>query len=156
MQDRHGGQPVNRLPPQCGVDTFSARHSTNVTTFKRLNVVTLFYPHRAEIVVADLEALEGVAETAVLLDGVPFDVGCLAGLDDTEASRIRHVEIHRGGTALGDAIVVDTPGLNALDPFHERVAREFLDEALEAHRGVYPYAVPMIEAKIRERFGADT
>lgn len=55
--------------------------------------------------------------------------GFLHGLDDVEASRIRHVEIERTGARMGDAAVVDTPGLNALDAFHERVAREFIDEA---------------------------
>jgi len=53
----------------------------------------------------------------------------LHGLDGTEAQRIRHVEIERTGERMGDAAVVDTPGLNALDEFHERVAREFIDEA---------------------------
>ncbi len=53
----------------------------------------------------------------------------LHGLDDAEAERIRHVEIERSGERMGDAAVVDTPGLNALDEFHEQVAREFLDEA---------------------------
>ena len=53
----------------------------------------------------------------------------LHGLDATEASRIRYVEIERAGARFGDAAVVDTPGLNALDPFHEKVAREFIEEA---------------------------
>lgn len=53
----------------------------------------------------------------------------LQNLDDVEASRIHHMEIERTGAHLGDAAVVDTPGLNALDSFHERVAREFVDEA---------------------------
>jgi len=53
----------------------------------------------------------------------------LHGLDDTAAQRIRHVEIERTGSRMGDAAVVDTPGLNALDEYHERVAREFIDEA---------------------------
>ena len=53
----------------------------------------------------------------------------LQNLDDMEASRIRHMEIERTGLRLGDAAVVDTPGLNALDTFHERVTREFVDEA---------------------------
>lgn len=53
----------------------------------------------------------------------------LHGLDDTEAARIRHVEIDRADGHMGQASVVDTPGLNALDPYHEQVAREFLDEA---------------------------
>ncbi len=55
--------------------------------------------------------------------------GFLQQLDDLEASRIRHMEIERTGLRLGDAAVVDTPGLNALDTFHERVTREFVDEA---------------------------
>jgi len=53
----------------------------------------------------------------------------LHGLDDAEAQRIRHMEIERSGSRMGDAAVVDTPGLNALDEYHEQVAREFLDEA---------------------------
>ncbi|MCA9692031.1 MAG: dynamin family protein, partial [Myxococcales bacterium] len=53
----------------------------------------------------------------------------LHGLDDVEASRIRHTEIERTGKHMGDAAVVDTPGLNALDGFHERVARDFIDES---------------------------
>ena len=53
----------------------------------------------------------------------------LQHLDDLEASRIRHMEIERTGPRLGDAAVVDTPGLNALDAFHERVTREFVEEA---------------------------
>ncbi len=53
----------------------------------------------------------------------------LHSLDDVAASQIRHVEIERTGARMGDAAVVDTPGLNALDAFHERVAREFIDEA---------------------------
>jgi GTPase Era involved in 16S rRNA processing len=53
----------------------------------------------------------------------------LHGLDSTAAAAIRHVEIERTGGRTGDAAVVDTPGLNALDPFHEQVARGFIDEA---------------------------
>jgi len=53
----------------------------------------------------------------------------LHGLDTTAAAKIRHVEIERTGARLGDAAVVDTPGLNALDAFHEQVARGFIDEA---------------------------
>ena len=53
----------------------------------------------------------------------------LHGLDTSEAAKIRHVEIERTGARLGDAAVVDTPGLNALDAFHEQVARGFIDEA---------------------------
>lgn len=53
----------------------------------------------------------------------------LHGLDSTAAATIRHVEIERVGARMGDAAVVDTPGLNALDAFHEQVARGFIDEA---------------------------
>ena len=53
----------------------------------------------------------------------------LRNLDDKEANRIRHLEIDRVGERMGDAAVVDTPGLNALDGFHERVARDFIDES---------------------------
>jgi GTPase SAR1 family protein len=50
-------------------------------------------------------------------------------LDDHEANRIHHVEIEHERTRMGDAAVVDTPGLNALDEVHEQVARGFVDEA---------------------------
>src|SRR5690606_5264345 len=53
----------------------------------------------------------------------------LAGLDEVAAAEIRHVEIERGEAGRGNATLVDTPGLNALDPYHEQVAREFLAEA---------------------------
>ena len=53
----------------------------------------------------------------------------LRNLDDKEANRIRHLEIDRVGERMGDAAVVDTPGLNALDEYHEKVARAFIDEA---------------------------
>lgn len=53
----------------------------------------------------------------------------LRNLDDVEAGRVRHLEIDRVGERMGDAAVVDTPGLNALDAYHEKVAREFIDEA---------------------------
>jgi GTPase SAR1 family protein len=55
--------------------------------------------------------------------------GYLRNLDDKEADRIRHLEIDRVGERMGDAAVVDTPGLNALDDYHEKVAREFIEEA---------------------------
>ncbi len=58
-------------------------------------------------------------------DIAPF----LHGLDDVEASRVRYVEIERNASFVGDTTIVDTPGLNALDPYHEKVAREFLAEA---------------------------
>jgi GTPase SAR1 family protein len=53
----------------------------------------------------------------------------LRNLDDKEANRIRHLEIDRVGERMGDAAVVDTPGLNALDEYHERVARAFIEQA---------------------------
>jgi len=53
----------------------------------------------------------------------------LRELDDETASRIRHVDIERQGGTFGDAQVVDTPGLNALDAFHDQVAREFIEQA---------------------------
>ena len=53
----------------------------------------------------------------------------LRNLDGSEADRIRHLEIDRVGERMGDAAVVDTPGLNALDEYHEKVAREFIEEA---------------------------
>jgi GTP-binding protein EngB required for normal cell division len=68
---------------------------------------------------------DGRIATLAAADVYPF----LQGLDDAEAARIRHVEIERTGGRVGEASVVDTPGLNALDSFHEQVAREFLDEA---------------------------
>lgn len=68
---------------------------------------------------------DGRIATLAPEDVEPF----LHGLDDAEAARIRHVEIERAGGRVGAASVVDTPGLNALDAFHEQVAREFLDEA---------------------------
>jgi len=68
---------------------------------------------------------DGRIATLAAADVEPF----LHGLDAAEAARIRHVEIERTGGRVGEASVVDTPGLNALDAFHEQVAREFLDEA---------------------------
>lgn len=68
---------------------------------------------------------DGTIAVVSTSDVQPF----LHGLDDTEAQRIRHVEIERTGPRMGDAAVVDTPGLNALDDYHERVARDFLDQA---------------------------
>ncbi|MFO7567184.1 MAG: dynamin family protein [Enhygromyxa sp.] len=53
----------------------------------------------------------------------------LRNLDDKEADRIRHLEIDRVGERMGDAAVVDTPGLNALDEYHEQVARAFIEQA---------------------------
>lgn len=50
-------------------------------------------------------------------------------LDETSAAQIRFVEIERAGEVIKNAAIVDTPGLNALDAYHEEVAREFIDEA---------------------------
>lgn len=68
---------------------------------------------------------DGSIETLARDQVEPF----LHGLDDVAAGRIRYVEIERGGDRMGETAVVDTPGLNALDPYHEKVAREFLDTA---------------------------
>lgn len=68
---------------------------------------------------------DGHIETLAADEVQPF----LHGLDSTAAAAIRHVEIERTGLRMGDTAVVDTPGLNALDPFHEQVARGFIDEA---------------------------
>lgn len=68
---------------------------------------------------------DGRIATLAIEDVQPF----LHGLDSTDAATIRHVELERSGERMGEARVVDTPGLNALDTFHEEVAREFLDEA---------------------------
>ncbi len=53
----------------------------------------------------------------------------LHALDETSAAQIRFVEIERDGEVIKNASIVDTPGLNALDAYHEEVAREFIDEA---------------------------
>ena len=66
--------------------------------------------------------------TVTLLDEsqiAPF----LHTLDETGAAQIRFVEIERAGEVIKNASIVDTPGLNALDAYHEEVAREFIDEA---------------------------
>ncbi|HVT06666.1 MAG TPA: dynamin family protein [Polyangia bacterium] len=53
----------------------------------------------------------------------------LAGLRDRDARAIRSVDIFLPVEALRRVEVVDTPGLNAIRPEHERVAREFLRDA---------------------------
>lgn len=68
---------------------------------------------------------DGQISTLTRNDVEPF----LHSLDDVEASRIRHVEIERAGVRMGDAAIVDTPGLHALDGFHEQVAKDFIEEA---------------------------
>ena len=53
----------------------------------------------------------------------------LRGIDENESKAIRYIELERREGQLGEVVIVDTPGLNALDPYHERVAREFLERA---------------------------
>lgn len=53
----------------------------------------------------------------------------LDGLDEVAANDLRFVDIDVDCPELGDMVLVDTPGLNALDGFHESVAREFLNES---------------------------
>ncbi len=53
----------------------------------------------------------------------------LAGLRDEDARAIRAVDIFLPVEALRRVEIVDTPGLNAIRPEHERVAREFLRDA---------------------------
>lgn len=53
----------------------------------------------------------------------------LAGLRADEARAIRMVEIFMPVEALRRVEIVDTPGLNSILPEHERVTRDFLQEA---------------------------
>jgi GTP-binding protein EngB required for normal cell division/tetratricopeptide (TPR) repeat protein len=53
----------------------------------------------------------------------------LAHLGDEEARAVRLVEIFLPVEALRRVEIVDTPGLNSIRPEHERVARDFLQEA---------------------------
>jgi tetratricopeptide (TPR) repeat protein/GTP-binding protein EngB required for normal cell division len=53
----------------------------------------------------------------------------LSRLDDAGAREIRLVEIFLPLEALRRVEIVDTPGLNSIRPEHERVARDFLQEA---------------------------
>ncbi len=67
---------------------------------------------------------DGRAEDLVAAAVAPF----LAGLG-AEAAAVRQVEIFFPLDVLRRVEIVDTPGLNALRPEHERVARAFLTEA---------------------------
>jgi GTP-binding protein EngB required for normal cell division/tetratricopeptide (TPR) repeat protein len=79
----------------------------------------------------------GAAPTARVLghDGgarelAPHDVTpFLTGLSAEEAREIRQVEIFLPVETLRRVAIVDTPGLNSIRPEHERVAREFLQDA---------------------------
>lgn len=95
--------PMGVLPTTCTINVFRRGPTGGATVHYRDGRIAMLEPREVE----------------------PF----LHGLDDTAAARIRHVEIERTGGRMGEASVVDTPGLNALDAFHEQVAREFLDEA---------------------------
>jgi GTP-binding protein EngB required for normal cell division len=53
----------------------------------------------------------------------------LAGLSDAQARDVRVVEIFLSVETLRQVEIVDTPGLNSIRPEHERVARDFLQEA---------------------------
>ena len=55
--------------------------------------------------------------------------GFLSALGDEQAAAVRQVEIFAPLEALRRVEIVDTPGLNALRPAHERIARDFLVEA---------------------------
>jgi GTPase SAR1 family protein len=74
---------------------------------------------------ARIHRRDGSVETLAAEHVEPY----LQGLDEVRAASIRHVEIERTGGRMGDAAVVDTPGLHALDPFHEQVARGFIEQA---------------------------
>ena len=53
----------------------------------------------------------------------------LATLDDAGAAGVRSIEVYASAESLRHIEIVDTPGLNALRAEHERVAREFIDQA---------------------------
>src|SRR6185503_8821680 len=55
--------------------------------------------------------------------------GFLAGLSDAQARDVRVVEVFLPVETLRQVEIVDTPGLNSIRPEHERVARDFLQEA---------------------------
>ncbi|HXJ20971.1 MAG TPA: dynamin family protein [Polyangia bacterium] len=68
---------------------------------------------------------DGTTETVPAKDATTF----LGGLRDEEARAIRSVDIFLPVEALRRVEIVDTPGLNAIRPEHERVARDFLRDA---------------------------
>jgi tetratricopeptide (TPR) repeat protein/GTP-binding protein EngB required for normal cell division len=68
---------------------------------------------------------DGSSETVPARDAATF----LGGLGDEDARAIRSVDIFLPVEALRRVEIVDTPGLNAIRPEHERVARDFLRDA---------------------------
>ncbi len=68
---------------------------------------------------------DGSTEEVRAADAATF----LGNLRDEEARAIRSVEIFLPVEALRRVEIVDTPGLNAIRPEHERVARDFLRDA---------------------------
>ncbi|MES1210090.1 MAG: dynamin family protein, partial [Pseudomonadota bacterium] len=105
---------VNAL---CGADVAP----TGVTpTTATINV--LRYGERAETRVVHHD---GSTEPVRAADAPTF----LSALRDEDARAIRSVDIFLPVEALRRVEIVDTPGLNAIRPEHERVAREFLQDA---------------------------
>ncbi|MES1208986.1 MAG: dynamin family protein, partial [Pseudomonadota bacterium] len=105
---------VNAL---CGADVAP----TGVTpTTATINV--LRFGERAETRVV---RHDGSTEQVRAADAPTF----LSGLRDQDARAIRSVDIFLPVEALRRVEIVDTPGLNAIRPEHERVAREFLRDA---------------------------
>lgn len=105
---------VNAL---CGADVAP----TGVTpTTATINV--LRYGEQAETRVL---RHDGSTEEVRAADAPTF----LAALRDEDARGIRAVDILLPVEALRRVEIVDTPGLNAIRPEHERVAREFLRDA---------------------------
>jgi tetratricopeptide (TPR) repeat protein/GTP-binding protein EngB required for normal cell division len=68
---------------------------------------------------------DGSTEAVPAKDATTF----LGGLREEEARGIRSVDIFLPVEALRRVEIVDTPGLNAIRPEHERVARDFLRDA---------------------------
>jgi tetratricopeptide (TPR) repeat protein/GTP-binding protein EngB required for normal cell division len=105
---------VNAL---CGADVAP----TGVTpTTATINV--LRYGEKPE---TRVERHDGSTETVPARDATTF----LGSLDDDQARAIRSVDIFLPVDALRRVEIVDTPGLNAIRPEHERVARDFLRDA---------------------------
>jgi tetratricopeptide (TPR) repeat protein/GTP-binding protein EngB required for normal cell division len=71
-----------------------------------------------------------IAEDGHVRDLAAADVAAfLTRLGDAEARAVRMVEVFLPVEALRQVEIVDTPGLNSIRPEHERVARDFLQEA---------------------------
>ncbi len=105
---------VNAL---CGADVAP----TGVTpTTATINV--LRYGERAEMRVV---RHDGSTEPVPVPDAPTF----LSGLRDEDTRAIRAVDIFLPVEALRRVEIVDTPGLNAIRPEHERIARDFLRDA---------------------------